>query len=363
MRNQTKLLFIYFAVFACLLCESVAVGDEKVAASYELPQNAQQTFQPICIGFSQDETLIACGGGIESRAGCFVWKLRMEGPHLLTTISPQPNDTLVYAVAFARQGKELVTLSGAAKHDGAVQDVPCTISVWNLASGKERIKLNGHWPPAGLTKASLCVSSDDKTLASSVYRVILWDLASGAKKREFNGCQGPVFLRSRSLFALSERGNAVEEWDVETGERIGVVVSSETPFETFDVSSTGRHLAALIATPSGEVLLRDRENLTTAKIAVNKVDKFALHPNGSVLALPKHGVGMDLVDLVSAETHVVKIRSPLSLIHTRFSPTGRWIANCEVLAFSNQLQSIVGHLSLYELPMINDGPVEMSRER
>lgn len=127
-----------------------------------------------------------------------------------------------------RQPRQELAAPGDISHlaiapDGQILAVACfdwSVQLWDLTTGKEKTRLQGHqervnavaFSPSGQTLAS---SSDDRT-------VILWDLATGRQRATLKGHRGHVLILAfgaeEKTLATGSADGTVKLWDAVKGE-------------------------------------------------------------------------------------------------------------------------------------------------
>src|SRR5260370_42073964 len=155
------------------------------------------------------------------------------------------HDGAVYSVKFTPDGKSVVS---------AGEDQ--TIRVWDKATGKELLRLEGHEGEV----TGIAVSPDGKLIASQgPNAVLIWDLATG-KKIDRLDCISNSFRQNSSL-VFSQDGNTLAStdrlhvvlWDVATGRELNRF-ESKPDVRSVSYGADGKTLAFLSA---GAVCVRN----------------------------------------------------------------------------------------------------------
>jgi RNA polymerase sigma factor (sigma-70 family) len=150
---------------------------------------------------------------------------------------PQP------PLAFSRDGRLL-----------AAPDKDLAVRVWDVAGGKERVRLTGCRAPV----SCVALSPDGKTLAATATvqataaaraaaTIHVWDVATGKELRAIATGQGTnVIAFSPDGTALASCGHhpGVRLWDVRTGAEVRPFAGCETGAYALAFSPDGRFLAA-----------------------------------------------------------------------------------------------------------------------
>jgi WD40 repeat protein/tRNA A-37 threonylcarbamoyl transferase component Bud32 len=145
----------------------------------------------------------------------------------------------VNRVVFTPDGKRII--SGG--EDG-------TIRVWDIATGKELMKIDAHKSWITYTR----VHPDGKQIASSSGEntVKLWDLDNGNLIRIFHGHTGRVtcvdFSPDGKRLVSCSVDSTVRVWDVNTGKEILLLTTPNRKFASVAFSPDGKRLVALTIT-------------------------------------------------------------------------------------------------------------------
>jgi RNA polymerase sigma factor (sigma-70 family) len=208
-----------------------------------------------------------------------------------------------------------------------------TTAVWDLATGRLRYQLPGHW---GDNRA-VAISPDGKTLAVGMDNVItLHDLASG---RELRKSTSPIGETSGLAFAPDgktlasghTKGEAVLLWDVARGEVRARLAATENNSRLLAFSPDGKLLAAgdvddsvirLFDTAKGRELRQLKQ--------ASSVRDLAFSPDGALLASGSGDGVIRLWDPGKGEV-VRTLRGPrdFTLSAVAWSPGGKALATGE----------------------------------
>ncbi len=160
-----------------------------------------------CVDFSPDGSLLATGGGE-------ITEIRdaTNGQELLSLIG---HTSFVNQMTFSPDGTNLAT----AAYDG-------TARVWDVSTGEELLKLEGH-DRAGLTEAAalngIDFSPDGTKLATAGWDGVakVWDAASGEELLTLAGHSGWLmqvkFSPDGKLLATTSNDGTTKVWDEQTG--------------------------------------------------------------------------------------------------------------------------------------------------
>ena len=192
-----------------------------------------------CAAFSPDGALLATGG---KNGEIRLWRFPSGAPRSLLR---SPDNNLIWAMVFSRDGRYLIAAEGGARDLGLAHGQALTI--WDVASGHLLTTLRDHTEDV----RALALSADGRTLATGSFdgTVQLYSLTSGQTLR----LQGMATLTThqvRSLafspdckrLATAGQDKSVRLWDVETRHEVSsLTLPSEPDGVTF--SPDGQNLA------------------------------------------------------------------------------------------------------------------------
>jgi WD40 repeat protein len=215
-------------------------------------------------------------------------KVEVESKKIVKTYEGHKH--YVWSIALSADGKQLYSAGGAFKKDGKPVDKDnkptdspdWSIRVWDVESGKEIKKFEGH---TGLIQ-SVALSPSGNLLVSSSDDLTLrvWDVKSGKELKQLpvpqTGINSAVF-RSESQIIAGDRINAVRIYDVETSKELKSLFGHIGAIYHVAASADGKR--ALSSGFDGSIRLWDLD--TGSPLAVfgghlDSVSIIAFMPNG-----------------------------------------------------------------------------------
>jgi RNA polymerase sigma factor (sigma-70 family) len=290
-----------------------------------------------CLAFSPDGKALAAAGYTWDERGRRISLVALWDPatgKLRTRWLGRQDKEMIRCLAFSPDGKTVAT-GGMEVFKAAA---PQPVRLWDVATGKEIRRLDGHQGAIG----ALAFSGDGKTLASVRWAhtfpvkpnsVRLWEVATGKESRRLEGLGGPVQALAvapvgRTL-ATGGDGGVVRLWDLDTGKERRQIPGHKGPVRALAFSPDGKTLAVGADSSYGGPALRlwdaaAGKELPRLPEQPFHVEALAFTPDGKRLAASgyrDHTIHLwDLQTrraLHTAGAH----RAPVSLVH--FAPDGR----------------------------------------
>jgi WD40 repeat protein len=235
-----------------------------------------------------------------------------------------PNMVGVGSLAFSRDGKTLAT----GGNDGVIR-------FWEVATGKELHKLEGHTGSVH----SLSFSPDGKLLASgggfpnNDRTIRIWDVATGKEKHKLRGEYSSVVAFSPDGKTLAFTGGdaAIRLWDVVNNRDASPFVSPQSGFRSVDFSPDGKTVAVvgdrvllLDAATGKEIWQHETQPLFTYGVAFSPDRRsLATGHRDATLRLWETSTGKEISRL---EGHKDEPQDQGWLTSVAYSPDGKRIA-------------------------------------
>lgn len=205
------------------------------------------------------------------------------------------------------------------------------IRIWEVSSGKELLRLEGHTHPV----FAVVFSADGKTLVSSGMDGTLrvWDSASGKLSRTFSSgkpeqsATALVIAPDNQTLLAAERDGTVRVWDLTTGKERSVRSDHRAGAARVALCADGKHFATLGKT-GGASVWEIATGKEIARLAGQRKDLSCLlfAPDGKSLATAGRKPAISLWDARTAQ-ELRRFEAPVGLFHIlAFSPNGRYLA-------------------------------------
>jgi RNA polymerase sigma factor (sigma-70 family) len=204
-----------------------------------------------------------------------------------------------------------------------------TIRVWEVETGKEICKIEGH--KSGVL--TLAFSPDGKTLASgSVDRTVrLWQVATGEELKTFHNHVGEVpfvaFAKDgASIFCAGDK--TARHWEAASGKELHVFNGHDHDIKAGAVSPDGKTLAT--GDGGGLVRLWDiatgKEQLKL-QVSEKSVTSMAISPDSTILATAGDDQRIHLWEMTTGKP-LTEPKKQLNSVHSlAFSPNGKTLAS------------------------------------
>jgi len=238
-RRSTRRSNRRIAFFICACAGLLAVGrDSDASASDEIRLLEGHTDQLTSMALSADGKLLVTGSDDKTVR---VWEFE-SGKELRTL---RGSATFVLSVALSADGRRVLSGSGGEfKNRRFLAGPDRSVRLWDVETGKELLKLEGHGQPVWFVqfllggKTAISVSADGEAR--------IWDLEQGREVRRIGRrCSGQGVALSpdgKILATGSFPENSARLWDIESGREIRELVGPHAQIRGAAFSPGGEFL-------------------------------------------------------------------------------------------------------------------------
>lgn len=209
----------------------------------------------------------------------------------------------VTSIAFAPDGKTLVSLSSERGARSIAGHADTTLRSWDVATGRERWRQKAE-------ALVVALSPDGQTLATIEFygtQVALWDARTGKPIRTwtadyFPGFNALAFSPDSKVLATGGKGQVIRLWDVATGKPTAGREGHQAAVNALAYSPSGAALAT--ASDDGTVRLWDTASTREQRQLIGhegKVLSVAFTPDGKMVASGGHDKTIRLWNVDTAQ--------------------------------------------------------------
>jgi hypothetical protein len=223
----------------------------------------------------------------------------------------QGHQTKIRAIAITRDGRWAV--SGAGDQTtffglGKPTWLDCTARLWDLDTGKELRRFEGH--KQGIDSLDLSFDGQRLLTGGSDNTVRLWDLATGQQLRQFAGTRG-VFSENARLVAVASDSPEIDLYDAQTGQQLQKMVGHLGGTTCLAFADDDK----LLVSGGNDGALRLWEAKTGKALRTFKLDSH------TVLCVGVHVDGKHFVAVTADSIYVGDVNAPEKPARTRMDRT------------------------------------------
>jgi Tol biopolymer transport system component len=261
------------------------------------------------------------------------------------------HDVMVWAAAFAPDGKSLATAAG-------LYNKPGQLIVWDVGTGRVKAKLD-----ESLGIRALAFSPDGKLLATADYyanKVALRDPATGIVRQTLptpHANNMVAFSPDSKTLAASILNEGIQGvlWDVATGSELKQLSGHTHWSSCVAFSGDGR----LVATGSRDKTVKLWDVRIGTEVATftghqNLIEFLAFSPDGRTIASASWDKTVRLWEITSGKERAVLQEHKLQALGVAFSPDGRTLVTTggEVLDSPVEVNLKQGEVKLWDVPSL-----------
>jgi WD40 repeat protein len=234
----------------------------------------------------------------------------------------------VNAVAFSHDGKLIVTVGEDSTTIGMMDlesEGPGTVQVWDMASGRQLMRLVGHEGPV----TAVAISRDDRLIAtaSKDKTIRVWDATRGLPLTRMvheQAVMAVAFSPDGKAIATASDDHTARIWDVASGKQLARLIH-EGPVNAVAFSPDGKVIATASSDKTVRVWDAATGSLRSRLMHEGPVHAVVFSPDGKAIATASHNRMAGVWDVATGKL-LARLAHEGPVYAVAFSPDGKEIA-------------------------------------